>query len=188
MKIVPGDKPAGLPYPLDKVKEFLRVTGTDQDGVISRMITAAADVIERETWFVFGSRSYVGYFDDFPPEAIFHKYPVSAVTSVTYYDSDNAQQTLSTSDYWTDLTSDHARIYFENAPNVYDDRYDSVQVNFTAGHANWYDYPDDYVQLLMLMVHDLYDNRMTNTMGNNSEVHSSIVKNLMSGLSKRLPI
>lgn len=188
MKIVPGDKPAGMPYPLDKVKEFLRVTGTDQDGVITRMINAAADMIERETWFVFGSRSYVGYFDDFPPEAIFHKYPVSAVSSVTYYDTNNAQQTLSTSDYWTDLTSDHARIYFENAPNVYDDRYDAVQINFTAGYANWYDYPDDYVQLLMIVVHDLYDNRMTNMMGNNSQVQSKIVTNLMSSLSKRLPI
>ena len=187
MKIVRGDKPQGLPYPLDKVKEFLRVTGTDQDGVISRMITAAADIIEHNTWFVFGSRSYVGYFDCFPPESIFHKYPVSAVSSVQYYDSSNVQQTLSTSDYWYDLTSDHARIYFENAPNVYDDRYDAVQVNFTAGYANWYDYPDDYVQLLLLTVSDLYDNRMTTTMSANYKAQSDVVANLMQMLSKRIP-
>jgi uncharacterized phiE125 gp8 family phage protein len=188
MRIAPGNKQVGLPYPLDRVKEFLRVTGTDQDGVIAKMIAAAADWIEQNTWVALGSRTYTAYMDDFnAAENIIHRYPITAVSSVQYYDTSNVQQTLSADNYWTSLDTDISRIYFDNAPNVYDDRFDAVQVNFTAGYADWRDIPDQYVQLLMLIVSDFYDNRGTGVVGTvTSEVKSRAIKYLAESLSKRV--
>lgn len=187
LELRPGDKPLGLAYPLSYVKEHLRVTGTDQDGVIGRMINAAADWIEHNCWIVLASRSYVGYLNEFRSEVAIPRGPVSAVSSVTYYDSDNAQQTLATSSYWSQLNTDNPRIYFEDTPTTYDDRYEAVQINLTIGYTQWENIPDEVVQLLMLIVSDYYDHRGTTAMAATHLIKSPAIMRLAQNLSKRLP-
>jgi uncharacterized phiE125 gp8 family phage protein len=70
---IPGDKPQGLAYPFQKVKEFIKVTGSDQDAVISQMISAAADRVERATNISLLSRSYTMHQDGW--EKILLDYP-----------------------------------------------------------------------------------------------------------------
>lgn len=188
MKIVAGDKPIGLAYPIGKVKEYLRVTGTDQDAVISQLINSAVDIIEHETWIALQSRTYTLYMDDFTmaangrlqPSALIHKYPVTAISSVKYYDTANSLQTMSASDYYTDIQNNLTRIYFKNTYNVYDDRYNAVEIAFTAGYADWHDIPDQYVQCLLALVHELYDGRQEDTL--------SVADRLMKNMSKRTPL
>lgn len=188
MRIKAGDKPIGLAYPLSKVKEYLRVTGTDQDAVISQLINSAVDIIEHETWIVLHSRSFTMYMDDFTmltngrlaPSALIAKYPVTAISSVKYYDTSNSLQTMSASDYSTDIQSNLTRIYFENTYNVYNDRFNAVEIAFTAGYADWHDIPDQYVQCLLALVHELYDGRQEETI--------TIADRLMKNVSKRTPL
>ena len=194
MRVVAGNKPQGLAYPLTKVKEFLRVTGTDQDGVISRLINAAVDIIEQETWIVLGSRSYTLYMDHwygdttsvekYSDHFIIPKYPVTAVDSIKYYDTNNSLQTLATSNYDTSLNGNISRVEVTTQPNVYD-KYDAIEVAFTAGYADYFDIPDQFVELLELVIGDLYEQRMTGTMANVKQ-YGGMVSRLMDNVTKRV--
>jgi len=183
MKIREGDKPKGLAYPIDRVKRYLRVTGTDQDEVIATLISAAVGIIEHHTWIVLQSRTYTLYTDEWHTYNDLQKFPVTAVTSVKYYDTDNSQQTLSTSDYWNDLHG--GKVTIDRFPNLYTDRDNAVEIAFTAGYATYHDIPDEYVGLLMLIVSDLYDNRHTVAPTNYSEIQSPAIQHAMMNYTRR---
>mgnify|MGYP003934281075 CR=1 FL=1 len=189
MRIVRGTKPQGTVIPLDRVKKFLRITGTDQDQVITQMINAAVDIIEQETWIVLQSRSYTLYMDDWYYERgldhiLIKKYPVTAVNSVKYYDASNVQQTLT--DYYTSIQGEHARVYIQSEPTVYDDRFDAIEIAFTAGYASWQAIPDEFIELLQVVVFDLYEERSTGVIGTNTDTYKGVVSRLMDNYSKRI--
>jgi len=191
MRIVRGAKPQGTALPLDRVKKFLRVTGTDQDQVITQMINAAVDIIEQETWIVLQSRSYTLYMDDWDYERgldhiLLKKYPITAVSSVKYYDASNVQQTLSTSNYYTSIQGEYGRVYIQSEPTVYDDRYDAIEIAFTAGYGTWQSIPDEFIELLEVVVFDLYEERSTGVIGTTTDNYKGVVARLMDNYSKRI--
>ncbi len=94
MKIVRTAKQAGLGYPLDRVKEYLRVTSTDQDGTIAALISAAIGVIEQETWIHCQTADYTLYLDDYKTFEI-PQSPVTSITAVKYYDTTPTLHTMS---------------------------------------------------------------------------------------------
>lgn len=186
MRIVTGTKPAGLAYPLSKVKDFLHVTGTDQDDQISSFINAAVDIIEHHTLEVLGSRTYTLYMDNWSTCVEIDKYPVSAISSVKYYDDDNNIQTLATSSYWSSL-NDRALVYIQDQPTTYADRLDRIEIAFVAGYASWRAIPDNLVNTLCLIVADLYDNRSTVITGTVSNlVNSPAMKSMFMNYSRRV--
>lgn len=82
----------GLPLDLEEVKLALRVDSSDEDGVVTRMIRAAADFAEERTGQVFAAGSYHVLFDDwgccFPCKDGFRREifrgPLREVTGVSY--------------------------------------------------------------------------------------------------------
>jgi uncharacterized phiE125 gp8 family phage protein len=69
------------------------------------------------------------FFDDF----LLPKLPINSITSVTYYDSNNAQQTLSTSLYSLDV--DSVRLaYNVNLPSTVD-RWDAWTITYRCGFS-----------------------------------------------------
>ncbi len=187
MRITKGDKPLGLAYPIDRVKLFLRVTGTDEDQVISRLINAAVDIIEHNTSIVLGSRTYTAYMDSWSSFVLLNKFPISSIASIKYYDVSNNIQTLATSSYWSSLNGDHGRIIIDDQPVLFDDRFDAVEIAFVVGYADWHNIPDSYVELLEIIVADLYDNRQTGVIGAASNVvKNSGIANMLRNYDKRL--
>ena len=114
------------PIALSEAKLFLKVDTSDDDALIGTIISSAREYFENFTGYQLLSATYTQYLDKFPNkntaiELLMN--PVSAVTHVKYYDSDNTLQTWNTSNYDTDLKGKPARITLANDatfPTVYD--------------------------------------------------------------------
>lgn len=86
--------------------------------------------------------------------------PVRAVNSVKYYDTDNAQQTWSSSNYETDLSTMQAFIRPVTGvswPSTYD-RLHAVTVEMNVGWANAEAIPHSIKYAVMMLAMHLYDN------------------------------
>lgn len=129
--------PLAEPIHLDEAKKHLRVTTSDDDAAIARMIRAARR--HAETWcrraFVRQQRRLA--LDAFPAVIEIPVGPLRAVSSIQYLDTSGALQTLSTSLYRVDTYGERARItpaYGESWPSTYPVT-NAVLVTYTAGHV-----------------------------------------------------
>ena len=104
------------------------------------------------------------YSDNWAEFYTLYKSPVSAITHVKYYDSDDSQQTLASSNYILDGTSKPARIGISvtgSLPNLAD-RINAVEVKYTVGYGNAStDVPDGIKQAVLLTLGNWYENRQT---------------------------
>ena len=145
---------------------FLKVDTSDDDALIGTIISSAREYVENFTGYQLLSATYTQYLDKFPNkntaiELLMN--PVSAVTHVKYYDSDNTLQTWNTSNYDTDLKGKPARITLANDatfPTVYD-RTNAVEIKFVAGYASTSatGFPKQLLNAMYLIIGHLYENR-----------------------------
>jgi len=147
---------------LDDMKDHLRIDNTDSDDIILEYIDAAVQYIEDRTGRRIINTSDVDYFDSWGSYLELSRYPVASLDSITYYDNDNAQQTLSSSLYVIDLDSRPTKVFVEyNAalPGILS-KLNSIAVNYTAGGGTtWAGAPETIKQALYLLVGDWYNNR-----------------------------
>ena len=154
------------PIALSEAKLFLKVDTSDDDAFIGTIISSAREYVENFTGYQLLSATYTQYLDKFPNkntaiELLMN--PVSAVTHVKYYDSDNTLQTWNTSNYDTDLKGKPARITLANDatfPTVYD-RTNAVEIKFVAGYASTSatGFPKQLLNAMYLIIGHLYENR-----------------------------
>lgn len=148
--------PAIEPVRVDEFPAFARVDLNDDGDLIDAFLVAGRERVEAMTGRALISRQVVAYFDDWPenePDFIgarrypraydlrgylrLPRSPVTAVSSITYYDADNALQTLAASSYVVDTSSDPARVRLASGaswPEVYD-RPQAIAVAYTAGYG-----------------------------------------------------
>lgn len=132
--------PSGEPVSLAEMKEWLLVDQSDhsRDGVIRRLIRAAREFVETETQQQLVSLQLRLTLEEFwCGDLLLPVTPLQGVSSITYYDANNAQQTLATTVYSVDTARHPGRVrltWGQSWPSVYD-RGDAVQVNFWAGHG-----------------------------------------------------
>ena len=153
---------------LADAKAFLRVTSSAEDDIVTALVQAATDYMDAESGILgralitqrwqltlpyFPARGHV----DLPVPK------VQQVTGITYYDEDNAQQTLSTDVYRLTVNGEIACIDLEEGeswPATYA-RADAVAIQYDAGYG---DDPADVPQAIrtaaLMMVAQWYDNRM----------------------------
>jgi hypothetical protein len=88
------------------------------------------------------------------------KYPITGISSIQYYDSDNALQTLSASDYYANVNEGSTGwsprpvvIFIDDFPSTYD-REDAVIITIRAGYTT-IDY--DVKQALLSWVYRKYE-------------------------------
>ena len=150
------------------LKEHLRVDHSDEDTLIEAYRDAAIKWVEDYCNTRLGDVTAVYHMDAFHTTTI-PVAPVSAISSVTYLDQAGDSQTLGTSYYWFDLKRQPARITFDNAPDVFDDTYNAVQVNMTIGYAEA-SIPKPLIHGIRLMVAQLYEMRQPVTGSTTYEV------------------
>jgi len=147
-----------LPVSLAEGKSHLRVTHSSHDDLITDLIWAATKEFENrsnlcltaQTWDLVLSQaevtSRIGFF----------KFPVASITSVSYYDGDNASQT--TTDYTLFSNGRPSSIRFDldsdETPTVYD-RDDSMTIRFVGGYTSL---PYDIKQALLARLFRIYEN------------------------------
>jgi uncharacterized phiE125 gp8 family phage protein len=189
MRIVRTQKPAGLAIGLEAVKTHLRLLGyDDENSLVASYVDSACEFIFQRTWKVIQSASYTAYLDDWNnyngEYSYNHHYyrdyrnykddcdikikmhPVTSLDSIKYYDADGVQQTMvDGTDYFYSINGNFARIKFLEKPTLQDNRYDAIEIAFTAGYANQFDIPDDLIHCLKILVADAFNNRNSQTAG-----------------------
>lgn len=181
MKFKRSQKVNGLPLELSFIKDHLRVTGDDEDGLIKLYANSAVDLIYKHTWHLLRREEFTFYLDDWE-ELLIPISPIISVDSVKYYDSDGVQQTLATSDWYADVQECPGKVFFDNTPNLEDDRYNAIEVTVTAGYLNKTATPDGVLNLFLILLTDLYENRQSIDRSNSYEV-SGHISNMMNTYS-----
>lgn len=175
---------ASDPVTTAEAKTHMRIDFSTDDTYIEGLITAATDWVQwrsgrqlvsatfrqswdsyptviypsKNDWLQSGARIWQpGMETAFVPLA---RGPVSSVSWVKYYDADDVQQTVSSSDYWVDTDSDPARVVPKNGwPTIYLGRPNAFQVQFVAGYGNAAAVPKLLKQAVLWLVAHWYENR-----------------------------
>lgn len=160
LKLVTG--PAVEPVTLAEAKAHLRVTGTDEDALVSALIVAARSFAEECTGRAFVTQTWDYVLDAFPCAAFeLPKAPLQSVTSVSYVDTDGATQTLDSGLYKVDAITDPGRIapaYGETWPSTRAEE-NAVTIRFVAGYGLAAAVPQPIKQALLLMTGQQFEHR-----------------------------
>jgi uncharacterized phiE125 gp8 family phage protein len=149
---------------LAEAKQHLRVDITDDDALITALITAAREYCEG-----FQNRAYITqvwqlWLDSWPDgsEIRIPKPPLQSVASVKYYGADNTEYVLPITDYIVDNKSEPGRIvlaYEKTWPSVILRPANAVCVEFVAGYVGADKVPQRVKQAMYLIIGHLYENR-----------------------------
>ena len=147
-----------------EAKAFLKVDTTADDTIIDNLVAAATQSCQVYTNQYFIRTTVEQYSDGWGSIGTLYKSPVSSITSITYYDSDNALQTLDSTNYIVDSVSKPARIGLDVGgvlPNLAD-RINAVIVKYTAGYGTTSaDVPEGIKQAILLTLGNWYENRQS---------------------------
>jgi len=157
---------ASEPITLTEAKNFLRVDHSNDDTLISALITSARQLCEEYTRRILVTTTIDEYYDKFPTNRFenlsnliyLSRGPVSSITSLKYVNEIGSEVTISSSLYITDLISEPARVqsvsgWFAAAGVV-----NQVIVRYVVG-TGVSSIPKPLIQGMMLVISDLYDQR-----------------------------
>ena len=145
---------------VEEAKLHLNILDDSFDTIIGDYIDAAQQMLYKEANVIAAPmtfKQYYQYWDDYS----FDYDPYTSVT-VTYYDADDTEQTLASTDY---------KVYDGNFPVVISptetptlsDRVNPIIVEVVSGYTTA---PDIVKQCLRMIVSDLFENRQTDAVGN----------------------
>jgi uncharacterized phiE125 gp8 family phage protein len=125
------------PVTLDEARLWLRLDAHDEDDTVTNLVRAARNYVETVSGRSLITQTWTWTMDGFTDALYCPVSPVSAVSSIKYYDSNNALQTLSAATYEYDLHEDIAVIEPVSSstwPSTYT-RIDAVAVALVAGYG-----------------------------------------------------
>lgn len=133
--VAPTQRPVSLSF----VKQFAEFLPDDRDAQIQLLIDAATEEVERQVqWRTLLTSTWQMKLDAFPAWEIRVPFPpLQSVPSITYFDNDGTTQTVSSSDYLVDTTSEPGVItpaYGLTWPSVRGQR-NAVTVTFIGGYT-----------------------------------------------------
>ena len=169
-------EPATYPVTLAEAKVQCRIEDDDatDDSFLNAAIYAATDYVEYYLGRSIMAQTWALKFDDFTQVAVnplvpwgltntlnqvyLPRGPVSAVSSITYYDAAGVSQTLSTDVYEVDTSSDPQRVVLADGqswptPKVMTN---AVTITYTAGYSA---VPKSIKQAILLIISQWMDNR-----------------------------
>lgn len=159
--------PAEEPVSLAVAKVHMDVDYTDHDAYISSLIaTVSAHMDARDG--VLGrcmvTQTWTMKLDDFPrgERPIYLPFaPTQSITSVKYYDADNALQTWDASNYEFETGDFDPCIHVADSSSypTTRTRRGAVVIEFVAGYGSASDVPAPLKQAILLMVSELYERR-----------------------------
>jgi uncharacterized phiE125 gp8 family phage protein len=156
--------PATEPVTLAQAKSHLRVDHSDDDTLIAGLIKAARAHLEAACAVRLSARTGVTFkCDGFADFARLPEAPLTAVTSIVYFDQTGTSQTLSSTVY--ELRSDGLDASIVLKP---DQSWPAVQVGSritVTATVGYQTAPEDLSHALLLLVGHLYESRSAVSMG-----------------------
>lgn len=156
------------PIELSEMKAFLKVEGTDEDSVIEAIISTATKFVEEHTGRSLMTQTRVMKMDYFPCSSTIELMygPVQSVV-ITYYDEDATEQTLNSSEYWTELTARIPRVVVKNNwPSTEDERPGAVTITTVCGYTNKTNVPRPIRDAIKMIGAHLFEHREQNSSSN----------------------
>lgn len=143
------------PVTVDEAKEWARITDSAEDALVERLIVRAREVVEGFTQRALLTQTVVQRWDCWPRRIEMLRAPVASVTSLQYIDTTGAMQTVGTSNYYTDLVSEPARLVAVPSyswPMLQDGRPNAVILTYVAGATDADDVPQGLKVAIMQLV------------------------------------
>lgn len=158
-----------LPFPLQELKDFLKITHHDYDPELSRALLEATRFVQFEIGRAITTWSLKLHLDAFPC-VIELPYPPlqGTVTAITYIDTDGASQTLSSSLYQVHAMPNQVGIipsYGNSWPSTRGPRFSAVQVAYLAGATSETTVPVDVKFAIKWKVRLMREDQLTGTVG-----------------------
>lgn len=156
--------PAVTPVSLIEAKAHLRVDSADDDALISSLIEAATSHLDGQGSLgrAMITQSWAQWVSQAPHWVRLTVGPFQSLTSVEYYDADNALQAATLTDFEIRLDGDFVLIKPKKGfewPGAYT-RQDAIKITYVAGYgAAGSDVPQGIRQAILLMVGHWYENR-----------------------------
>ena len=155
--------PASEPVSLDEAKNYLRITDSDDDALISSLVTAIRQKAENWTRSLLINQTWTLWMDSVP-EGETMMIPLSPLQSVTHiksYDSDNTFNIFDSSNYLVDSASIPGRIGLKEGqtwPNAVR-RMNALEIEFVAGFGDESSVPESIKQGILQWVKLLFANK-----------------------------
>ena len=147
-----------------EAKDFLKVDTNADDNLIDSMIKAATQSCQIFTNRYFLTTTVTQYSDKWDGIYTLYKSPVIGITHIKYFDSNDTEQTLASSNYILDNISQPARIGISvdgTLPNLAD-RINAVEVKYSVGYGELSsDVPEGIKQAVLITIGNWYENRQT---------------------------
>ncbi len=165
------EAPAVDPVSWEDADSHLRLDGDTSEQTLVEAYIAAATA-QLDGWTGILGRALITQtwrqdFDGFAHCMRLPLAPVQSISEITYYDSDNASQTLATSVYqlFTDMRSPLIGLKPDQTwPGTYT-RPDAVSVTFVAGYGDAADVPRPIRQAILLTIGTWFENRESVVVG-----------------------
>jgi uncharacterized phiE125 gp8 family phage protein len=187
------EDPTLEPVTLDQAKIQCRIDleETAEDAYLTALITVAREWVEESTKRALLEQTWLAAYTCWPCDGIFElaRPFTMAVESVKYRDVDGAEQTISASNYVTELNSVPGEVKLKCAyvkPTLSRDHQYPIQITFTAGYGETAaDVPLKLSQAILMMVHHFYDNRLPAVTGTISTKIPLSVESLIQSVVRR---
>lgn len=187
--------PTEEPVTLADAKAHLRLDGTDEDSLVTSLITAARQWCEGYQNRAYVTQTWDLVLDAWPRDSEPDRVriplpPLQSVASVKYMDADGVQATMPASDYLVDVASQPGRLvlaYGKSWPTVTLQPAAGIEIRFTAGYGAATAVPETVKQAIKLLVGNWYENREAVLTGTISKEIEFAVTALL-GLERIWPI
>lgn len=148
--------PTTWPVTVGEVLAQCHEDSMEQAALVEMYISAATALVEQHCGIAITPQGWTQKLDRFPAgDVVLSVGPVSAVTSITYVDTDGEAATFATEDYAVDLASVEARIRPVDTWPDTSDVMNAVTIVWTAGASC----PAALKQAILMTAAHWYDNR-----------------------------
>lgn len=181
MPLIVITPPSGLAVTLSDAKLHCRVDVSDDDALITAMISAAQAQAEHRAGLSLLAQTLELQLDDWPCRIDLPRPPLVAISSVKYLDAAGVEQTISSGNYWVDrgpLVPVLRPQYGYDWPAVRGDAA-CIKVRYTTGYGTASDVPASIGAWIKLAVGEMYANRERTAVGGGGEITLGFADSLL---------
>lgn len=153
------------PVLLDDARSHLRVTGSDEDMLITQQLAAAVAAVSERTGRRLGTETWSASYSSVSGDLDLPMAPVQSITSITYWDANDAQQTAQLTDFYFFADDDFATLRPKPGrawPSANSNRMDAITVTFVAGYSP---IPAPLRTAVLMTLGHLFENREAVSVG-----------------------